>query len=114
MNCGYSAPVPRAPRVAAGIPIRVTAEAAKIVAQVRCAAASCELANAHKRTVASDPHVPGPGLRRPTPKKVATSVAHNGAVLSGGRPPLDASGGEFISLRPRLRCCLAGPLHRRR
>ena len=38
-----------------------------------------KLANAHRITVASDPQVPGPGLRRPAPKKVATSVAHNGA-----------------------------------
>ena len=28
----------------------------------------------------SDPQVPGPGLRRPAPKKVASSVAHRGAL----------------------------------
>jgi len=30
--------------------------------------------------VNNDPQVPGPGLRRPAPKKVATSVAHCGAA----------------------------------
>jgi len=31
--------------------------------------------------VKSDPQVPGPGLRRPAPKKVATTVAQRGAAL---------------------------------
>jgi len=78
--------------VAAGIPISVTAAAAATVAQVRLAAGMRELANAHTMTVANDPQVPGPGLRRPAPKNVATSVAHKGADRSGTRPSLLASG----------------------
>jgi hypothetical protein len=31
---------------------------------------------AHSKTVAADPHVPGPGFKRPTAKNVATKVAH--------------------------------------
>jgi len=33
----------------------------------------------HKSVVAAEPHVPGPGCRRPMPKKVATTVAQIGA-----------------------------------
>ncbi len=74
--------------------MRVTAAAAMMVAQVRLATGIWELANAHKRTVANDPHVPGPGLRRPAPKKVATSEAHSGGrgrdapATAGGTPAL--------------------------
>ena len=63
-----------------------------MVAQVRFAAGIRELANAHTMTVANDPQVPGPGLRRPAPKKVATKVAHKGArerdapATAGGTP----------------------------
>ena len=80
--------------VAAGIPMRVTTEAAAIVAQARCAAGIWELASAHRITVASDPQVPGPGLRRPAPKNVATRVAHSGdrgrnaPATAGGTPAL--------------------------
>ena len=79
-NCGSFTPEERATRVAAGIPMRVTAAAATIVAQVRFATGIRELANAHTRTVANDPQVPGPGLRRPVPKNVATSVADSAAA----------------------------------
>ena len=58
---------------------RVTTAAATIVAHVRLVTGVCELASDHTITVATDPHVPGPGLRRPAPKKVATRVAHSGA-----------------------------------
>jgi hypothetical protein len=77
--------------------MRVTAAAATIVAQVRLAIGIRELANAHRITVANDPHVPGPGLRRPAPKKVATSVAQSGALgqdapaTAGGTPALRSS-----------------------
>src|SRR5271170_4104005 len=77
-NCGSFNPEDRATSVAAGIPISVTTAAATIVAQVRLAAGIPELANANNMTVANDPQVPGPGLRRPAPKKVATSVAQIG------------------------------------
>ena len=63
--------------------MRVTTAAATIVAQVRLAAGMRELTSAHTITVASDPQVPGPGLRRPAPKKVATSLAHSGARRNG-------------------------------
>lgn len=79
-NCGSFEAEARATTVAAGIPMRVTAAAAMIVAQVRLAAGICELAKAHTIKVASDPHVPGPGFRRPAPNKVATSVAQRGAL----------------------------------
>ncbi len=36
-------------------------------------------------TVATDPQVPGPGWRRPAPKKVAMRVAQSGA--RGESPP---------------------------
>src|SRR6202171_1134206 len=81
-----------------------------MVAQVRFASGIRELANAHTRTVANDPHVPGPGLRRPVPKKVATSVAQSGAVDSGAAALVATPDGGFISLRPRLRGCLDGRL----
>src|ERR1035437_8222020 len=78
-NCGSFKPEERATRVAAGIPMRVTAAAAMMVAQTRSATGIRKLANAHRITVANDPQVPGPGLRRPAPKNVAVSVAHSGA-----------------------------------
>src|SRR5208283_1695262 len=88
-NCGSFRPEDRATRVAAGIPMRVTAAAAMMVAQTRSATGIRGLANAHKITVANEAQVPGPGLRRPTPKKVATSVAQSGAVaLRSGAAPL--------------------------
>ena len=45
---------------------------------------------AQTTTVANEPHVPGPGFIRPTPRNVATSVAHKGA---GSGPFVAASGG---------------------
>src|ERR1700737_2481442 len=74
--------------------MRVTAAAAITVAQVRLASGIREATNPHTITVANDPHVPGPGLRRPAPKKVATSVAQSGArgrdapATAGGTPAL--------------------------
>src|ERR1019366_1346596 len=55
-NCGSFKPDARATSVAAGIPMRVTAAAATIVAQARLATGIQELANAHTITVANDPH----------------------------------------------------------
>jgi len=78
-NCGSFTPVARETAVAAGIPMSVTAAAAMAVAQVRLAMGIWELASAQRMTVARDPHVPGPGLMRPMPKKVAMRVAQSGA-----------------------------------
>src|SRR5260370_27919163 len=106
-NCGSFKPEERATSVAAGIRMRVTAAAAIMVAQARFATGIRELANAHTRTVANEPHVPGPGLRRPVPKKVATSVAQSGArgqdarVTAGGTPAL-RSGVESINAQRRV------------
>src|SRR2546430_4493163 len=93
-NCGSFKLEKRATSVAAGIPMRVTAAAAMRVAQVRLACGIRKLTNPHTIIVANDPHVPGPGLRRPAPKKVATSVAQSGAAgrdapaTAGGTPAL--------------------------
>jgi hypothetical protein len=109
--------------VAAGIPMRVTAAAAIMVAQARFATGIWELANAHTKTVANEPHVPGPGLRRPVPKKVATSVAQSGApgrdapATAGGTPALRSlvtgEGVGFTALLHRRGRC-RGLLRRRR
>src|SRR5207302_9646409 len=93
-NGGSFKPEERATSVAAGIPMRVTAAAAMKVAQVRLAGGMRKLTNPHTIIVANDPHVPGPGLRRPAPKKVATSVAQSGeagryaSATAGGTPAL--------------------------
>src|SRR5271154_4958824 len=48
-------------------------------------AASCQfrpiqpLSSHQSKTVAAEPQLPGPGRRRPVPKKVATSLAQSGA-----------------------------------
>src|SRR5208282_3196668 len=108
-NCGSFRPEVRATSVAAGIPMRVTAAAATMVAEVRLATGIRELANAHTITVANDPQVPGPGWRRPAPKKVATSVAQSGArgrdapATAGGTPALLSLGaGEGLDFTARL------------
>src|ERR1700689_4481577 len=98
-NCGSLRPEERATRVAAGIPISVTSAAATTVDQFRLGAGIARVANAHRITVASDVQVPGPGLSRPTPKNVATSVAQSGArgrdapATAGGTPALWWGGG---------------------
>src|SRR5208283_1243574 len=99
-------PVARTTQVAAGMPTRVTAAAARIVAAVRLAGEIRELTSAQTKTVATEPHVPGPGLRRPAPKKVAISVAQSGAAALTAE-----SGGEVVTRRPR-RGCLAALLLR--
>jgi len=43
----------------------------------------------HRRTVAAEAHVPGPGRTPPIPKNVATSVDQRGAeARAGGTPAL--------------------------
>src|SRR5258708_6049361 len=82
-------PDARTTSVAAGTPITVTAAAAARVAQVRASAGIRQLKSAHTPTVATDPQVPGPGLSRPIPPKVATTVAHCG--VSGRDVPATAT-----------------------
>jgi len=78
-NCGSFSPEARATRVAAGIPIATASTArAVFVGTIHAAGRKREMA-AQASIVKSDPQVPGPGFRRPAPKKVATSVAHSGA-----------------------------------
>ena len=57
----------------------VTSAAAVIAAKVNDDSGIQRAVIAQTTTVATDPQVPGPGFRRPTPKKVATSVAQSGA-----------------------------------
>ena len=99
-NCGSFRPLARATRVAAGIPTS-TAVAAKKTAAQGCHAGAINLATNHqRRTVAADPQVPGPGRMCPTPKKVATSVAHTEArgrdapETAGGTPALRSEAGS--------------------
>src|SRR5271165_93761 len=79
---GSSLPQPRASRVAAGMPMAVTPTMSAMITG-RCSEAGRWDARAHhNRTAASDPQVPGPGRKRPAPKKVAMSVAQRGAGLA--------------------------------
>src|SRR5215470_4595976 len=101
-NCGSLTPAARATRVAAGMPTNVMNAAARIVAQVRALGGRSEAIPAQRKTVATDAHVPGPGFRRPAPKKVATRLAQTGAnefVATAGGPTL-ASVGPGFTLRP--------------
>ena len=69
--------------MAAGIP---TATEIKINSRItgnRIAGERCDARIHHKRTVASEAHVPGPSGNRPAPKNVATRVAQRGAVEAG-------------------------------
>ena len=81
---GSFLPHPRASRVAAGMPIATTTAISSTIAGIRAEGGRCEANSHHNRTVASDPHVPGPGRNRPAPKNVATRVAHRGAGDSIG------------------------------
>src|SRR5208282_3977310 len=98
-NCGSFRPEDRATSVAAGIPMRVAAAAATMVAEVRLVSGIRELANAHSTAVANDAQVPGPGLRRPAPKKVATSVAHNAAWGRDAGATVEGRGGGWVAAR---------------
>src|ERR1035441_106097 len=106
-NCGSFKPAPRATNVAAGIPMMVTAAAAMIVAQLRLAAGIRQMINAHTITVNVDPQVPGPGLRRPAPKNVATSAAPKAALVPGWRPGEPPSVAILV-VEPVLPYCLVG------
>ena len=72
-----------------------------IVAQARFATGIWELASAHKRTVANDPHVPGPGLRRPDAEESRDQRSPEGARRRPRqlRAPLRSwSGEDSVSL----------------
>jgi len=82
---GSSTPEALATRVAAGMPI-ATATTANPARTPGCQCVGIHLANVNQMsTAAADPQVPGPGLNRPAPKKVATIVAQSGAAASGRR-----------------------------
>ena len=83
-NCGSFVAEARATRVAAGMPISVTSAARAMATGVRSEGGNSWATAAQITTVAADAQVPGPGCRRPIPKKVATRVAQSGAV---GRDP---------------------------
>src|SRR5271166_3035661 len=80
---GSFLPQPRASRVAAGIPMAVVTTIRKRIMGMRAEGGSCAASSHQSSAAASDPHVPGPGRRRPAPKKVATQVAHFGADDAG-------------------------------
>ena len=63
------------------MPIAVTMMMMPMIMGSRTGEGSCEAIAHQSSTAARDPHVPGPGRSRPAPKKVATSVAHLGAVV---------------------------------
>src|SRR6266705_5591200 len=85
-NCGSFRPDARDTRVAAGIPMS-TDMRARTLAAAGCEVAEIECATiAQSRTVAAEPQLPGPGRRRPTPKKVAITVAQSGAGVTLGVP----------------------------
>src|ERR1035438_1079790 len=76
---GSFLPHPRASSVAAGMPIATTSAISSTITGIRADGGRCEANSHHNKTVASEPHVPGPGRNRPAPKNVATRVAHRGA-----------------------------------
>ena len=80
-TCGGSfLPQPRASRVAAGIPTATTSTISSKMTGIRADGGRCDPSSHHNNAVASEPQVPGAGRKRPTPKNVATSVAHRGAA----------------------------------
>src|SRR5215469_9244025 len=79
---GSFLPQPRASRVAEGMPTAVIIMIRTMITGIRAVAGSCVASPHQSSTAASEPHVPGAGRRRPTPKEVATAVAHFGAVLA--------------------------------
>lgn len=96
-NCGSLVADERATRVAAGIPMRAASIARPMANGVRSGGAIRWATAAQSTTVAADPQVPGPGRRRPMPKKVATTVAQSGArgrdgPATAGRTPALRSG----------------------
>ena len=82
---GSSLPQPRASRVAAGMPTAVATTMSRRIAGNCHTAGRCDARSHQRKPAASEPHVPGPGFRRPAPKNVATSVAHRGAVDVGAK-----------------------------
>ena len=99
----------------------VAKPAARSVAHVRDSIGMRQLIKAHRTTVVTDPHVPGPGFSRPMPQKVATRFAQCGRrgrdtpATAGGTPAL-RSGAEvslrvsFTRFRPGRGCCPGLPL----
>lgn len=90
-NWGSLVPDARATRVAAGIPIAVTKAARPSATGARRFGCRPRDNAAHRSTLVADAHVPGPGPKRPTPKKVAIAVAQSGAAEwdEAARPKAD-------------------------
>ncbi len=86
--------VARETLVAAGIPMSVTTATATTVGQARESGGMRDAIRAQSKTVAKAAHVPGPGLIRPMPRKVATWVDQSGGrgrdapETAGGTPAL--------------------------
>ena len=78
-NCGSFNAEARATRVAAGIPTQQSLRSQQEPPRAARTGASQRASSHHRRTVAAEPQVPGPGCKRPTPKNVAISVAQEGA-----------------------------------
>src|SRR5215469_2507594 len=84
-------PLSRAAIVAEGMP-RAVARTMPITRAMRSAMGAgwkSQAKAAQRRTAAMEPQVPGPGLSRPAPKKVATVQAHGvrrvmGAAVEAG------------------------------
>src|ERR1035437_3990092 len=78
-NWGSLRPDSRATMVAAGTPTMI--ERAMPARRMRNSVSGVgwrpQATAAQRRTAATEPQVPGPGLPRPAPKKVATVQAHN-------------------------------------
>ena len=85
-----------------------------------CQAGGIHLASTNQASAApADPHVPGPGINRPAPKKVATTVAQRGAVASARRSDISVGSLAVISffisgVAKILYFCVVGILHWRR
>src|SRR5581483_10256456 len=82
-NCGSLVAEAFATRVAAGMPSAI-ATAAKVASVAgRASTGTQRLTPNHIKVAESEPQVPGPGCKRPIPKKVAVSAAHRGADVAG-------------------------------
>src|SRR5215469_5004905 len=78
---GSFLPQPRASRVAEGMPTAVMMMIRTMITGIRANTGSCVASPHQSSTVASEPHVPGAGRKRPTPKKVATVPAFEDASV---------------------------------
>src|SRR5512146_1651775 len=87
---GSLRPLARATLVEAGMPMPVTSAAATAAAGACQLEATAGASRRQRATVATEAQVPGPGLRRPVPKKVAASHAQRGAGVAGATAAADS------------------------